>query len=411
MPASPRRTRWRASWPARACARRTSAARSSRSACGNGGEEYGSTIIHQLKRLGCACDYESERFTMDEAYRQAVAKVFVALYEKGDIYRDVYLVNWCTRCGSAISDLEVEHEDRAAKLYYVKYPVAGSNESPDRGHHPAGDHPRRHGRRGQPQGPALRPVRRQDAVVPLAGREVPVIADEHVDIGFGTGALKITPGHDPDDWEIGMRHGLPSLSVIGFDGRMTAEAGEFAGLTAAEARTAVSQRLEEAGPVRQGRGLQPRGGHLLPLRHHHRAAAFSAVVHGHETAGGAGHRRRGGRPGPLRPGPLGRRLPGVDAEHPALVRQPAAVVGAPYPRLLLRRLRAHHGRPDGSRSAATSAGARCGRGGRARHLVQLATLALRHAGLARADRPAARPSIPPRCCPPPGTSSICGWRG
>ncbi len=97
--------------------------------------EYGSTIIHQLKKLGCACDYESERFTMDEAYQKAVSKVFVSLYEKGDIYRDVYLVNWCVRCGSAISDLEVEHEDRAAKLYYVKYPVAGSERDADGGDH------------------------------------------------------------------------------------------------------------------------------------------------------------------------------------------------------------------------------------------------------------------------------------
>ena len=129
--------------------------------------EYGSTIIHQLKRLGCACDYESERFTMDEGYREAVAKVFVDLYKKGDIYRDVYLVNWCTRCGSAISDLEVEHEDRAAKLYHVKYPVAGLRRVPDGGHHPPGDHPGRHRRGREPQGPALRPpggqVRRRAA--------------------------------------------------------------------------------------------------------------------------------------------------------------------------------------------------------------------------------------------------------
>ncbi len=124
--------------------------------------EYGSTIIHQLKRLGCACDYESERFTMDEAYQQAVAKVFVSLYEKGDIYRDVYLVNWCVRCGSAISDLEVEHEDRAAKLYYVKYPIAGSERDAHRGHHPPRDHPGRHRGGGESQGPALRPVRGRD---------------------------------------------------------------------------------------------------------------------------------------------------------------------------------------------------------------------------------------------------------
>ena len=209
--------------------------------------EHGSTIIHQLKRLGCACDYESERFTMDDAYRGAVAKVFVDLYDKGDIYRDVYLVNWCTRCGSAISDLEVEHEDRASKLYYVKYPVADSNETltvattrpetilGDTAVAVNGKDPR-YGR-----------FVGKTAIVPLVGREVPIIADDHVDIGFGTGALKITPAHDADDWEIGMRHGLPSISVIGLDGLMTAEAGEFEGMPAADAREAVRQRLEQEG--------------------------------------------------------------------------------------------------------------------------------------------------------------------
>ena len=209
--------------------------------------EYGSTIIHQLKRLGCACDYESERFTMDAAYQEAVTKVFVSLYEKGDIYRDVYLVNWCVRCGSAISDLEVEHEDRAAKLYYVNYPIARSKETltvaTTRPETILGDT----AVAVNPKDPRYGRFVGGMAVVPLVDREVPIIADEHVDVGFGTGALKITPGHDPDDWEIGLRHGLPSVSVIGVDGRMTGEAGEFAGLTVAEARDAVLARLEELG--------------------------------------------------------------------------------------------------------------------------------------------------------------------
>ncbi len=210
-------------------------------------EEYGSTIIHQLKKLGCACDYESERFTMDEAYQRAVAKVFVSLYEKGDIYRDVYLVNWCVRCGSAISDLEVEHENRAAKLYYVKYPIVDSNETltvaTTRPETILGDT----AVAVNPKDPRYGRFVGRYARVPLAGREVPVIADEHVDIEFGTGALKITPGHDPDDWEIGLRHGLPSVSVIGVDGFMNEEAGEFKGLTTEAAREAVIARLEEEG--------------------------------------------------------------------------------------------------------------------------------------------------------------------
>ncbi len=209
--------------------------------------EYGSTIIHQLKRLGCACDYESERFTMDEAYQKAVAKVFVALYEKGDIYRDVYLVNWCVRCGSAISDLEVEHEDRQAKLYHVLYPIVDSNErltvATTRPETILGDT----AVAVNPKDPRYGHLVGRYAVVPLVGREVPIIADEHVDIDFGTGALKITPGHDPDDWEIGLRHGLPSVSVIGPDGLMNAEAGEFEGMSAMDAREAVIARLQEQG--------------------------------------------------------------------------------------------------------------------------------------------------------------------
>ncbi len=210
-------------------------------------DQYGSTIIHQLKRLGCACDYESERFTMDDGYREAVAKVFVDLYKKGDIYRDVYLVNWCTRCGSAISDLEVEHEDRASFLYHVKYPVAGSDlfltVATTRPETILGDT----AVAVNPKDPRYGQLVGKFAVVPLIGREVPIIADEHVDIGFGTGALKITPAHDPDDFEIGIRHGLPSISVIGLDGIMTTDAGEFVGMTAADAREAVIKRLEEDG--------------------------------------------------------------------------------------------------------------------------------------------------------------------
>jgi valyl-tRNA synthetase len=209
--------------------------------------EFGSTIIHQMKSLGCAADYENERFTMDEAYQKAVAKVFVSLHEKGDIYRDVYLVNWCVRCGSAISDLEVEHEDRASKLYHVKYPIAGASDfltvATTRPETIMGDT----AVAVNPKDPRYGKYVGGKAVVPFVGREVPIIADEHVDIEFGTGALKITPGHDPDDWEIGMRHKLPSVSVIGPDGIMTAEAAEFAGMTAGEAREAVLRRLEEEG--------------------------------------------------------------------------------------------------------------------------------------------------------------------
>jgi len=209
--------------------------------------EHGSTIIHQLKKLGCACDYERERFTMDEGYHEAVVRVFVDLYDKGDIYRDVYLVNWCPRCGSAISDLEVEHVERADRLYYVTYPVVGE----DQGLTVATTRPETiladTAVAVNPRDPRYGRLVGGRARVPLTDRDVPIIADDHVDPEFGTGALKITPGHDPNDWEIGRRHNLPALSVIGFDGRMNADAGEFAGMAIDEARAAVIGRLQHDG--------------------------------------------------------------------------------------------------------------------------------------------------------------------
>ncbi len=210
-------------------------------------EKYGSTIIHQLKKLGCACDYGRERFTMDEAYHDAVLHVFVTLYEKGDIYRDVYLVNWCPRCGSAISDLEVEHVERTDKLYYIRYPVVGAGDAlivaTTRPETMLGDT----AVAVHPEDPRYGRYVGMTVLLPLANREIPIIADEHVDPEFGTGALKITPGHDPNDWEIGRRHGLPAMSVIGFDGRMNEQAGEFAGMDADAARAAVMARLEGQG--------------------------------------------------------------------------------------------------------------------------------------------------------------------
>ena len=210
-------------------------------------EQYGSTIIEQLKRLGCACDYERERFTMDEAYHDAVLRAFVDLYEKGDIYRDLYLVNWCPRCGSAISDLEVEHVERTDKLYYVRYPILGTDDhltvATTRPETMFGDT----AVAVNPDDPRYGRYVGMKAVVPLVDREVPIIADEHVDPEFGTGALKITPGHDPNDAEIARRHDLPGISAIDFAGRLNEQAGDFAGRDADEARPAIVDRLSELG--------------------------------------------------------------------------------------------------------------------------------------------------------------------
>src|SRR5215218_9226675 len=207
---------------------------------------YGGTIVEQLKRLGASLDYEDERFTLDEHYAQAVLKVFVDLYEKGLIYRDNYLVNWDPGSRSAISDLEVEEREVSDTLYYIDYPLASGGGSltiatvrPETmladtaiAVHPDDERYTR--------------LVGETAILPIVGRRLPIIADPYVKPEFGTGALKITPGHDPNDFEIGRNHGLEEIVVIGEDGRINDLAPEpFRGLPALEAREAVVAALRE----------------------------------------------------------------------------------------------------------------------------------------------------------------------
>ncbi len=213
-------------------------------------EQYGGTIIEQLKRLGASGDFANERFTLDDAYVKAVYKVFVGLYEKGLIYRDNYMVNWDPGSNSAISDLEVENRDVEDVLFHIDYPVENS----DRVLTVATVRPET---MLADTAVAVHPddERYQDlvgghCVLPLVGRRLPIIADPYVDPEFGTGALKITPGHDPNDFEIGRRHGLEEISVIGEDGRLTDVAGkEYAGLTAAKAQERIVAALREQGSI------------------------------------------------------------------------------------------------------------------------------------------------------------------
>jgi valyl-tRNA synthetase len=214
-------------------------------------EEYGSRIVEQYKRLGASLDYENERFTLDEGYVRAVYRVFKQLYDKGYIYRDHYMVNWDPGSHSAISDLEVENREVEDTLYSIDYPVEGS----DRVLTVATVRPETMladtAVAVNPDDERYAGLVGQHCVLPLVGRRLPIIADEHVDPEFGTGALKITPGHDPNDFEIGRRHGLEEIGVIGPDGRMSEDAGErFAGLGAAEAQEAVVAALREDGRLR-----------------------------------------------------------------------------------------------------------------------------------------------------------------
>jgi len=225
--------------------------------------EFGGQIIEQFKRLGASLDYTRERFTLDEGYAKAVQKVFVDLYADGLIYRDYYLVNWDPGSRSAISDLEVEDREVTDTLYEIAYPLADGdgeivvatvrpetmladtavavNPGDDRFKHLAG----------------------RAVTLPLVGRRLPVIADDYVKTDFGTGCLKITPGHDPNDFEIGRRHGLGEITVIGEDGRMNEEAGEYAGLTVLEARERVVAALRAQGLLRGEEAYT----HTVPFSH------------------------------------------------------------------------------------------------------------------------------------------------
>jgi valyl-tRNA synthetase len=227
-------------------------------------QQYGSQIVEQYKRLGASCDYERERFTLDEGYVRAVYRVFVALYEKGLIYRDNYMVNWDPGTHSAISDLEVENREVTDTLYSIAYPIEGSDEeltiATVRPETMLADT----AVAVNPEDKRYRDLVGKHAVLPLVGRRLPIIADEHVDPEFGTGALKITPGHDPNDFEIGRAHGLEEVSAIGEDGRMTEAAGEsYAGLSITEAREAVVAALREEGRIRAEEPYR----HSVPYSH------------------------------------------------------------------------------------------------------------------------------------------------
>lgn len=214
--------------------------------------EYGGKIVEQFKRIGASCDYSDERFTMDEGYVRAVQKVFVDLYEQGLIYRDHYMVNWDPGSGSAISDLEVEEKEGVEDtLFSIAYPFAdGDGEivvATVRPETMFGDV----AVAVNPEDERYAGAIGRNVVLPLSGgKEIPVIADDHVKVDFGSGALKITPGHDPNDFEIGRRHKLPAPSAIGEDGRLTDLCGEFAGQTAEEARRTTVVALREQGFLR-----------------------------------------------------------------------------------------------------------------------------------------------------------------
>jgi len=216
--------------------------------------QYKHRIQDQHRRLGVSCDWSRERFTLDEGLSKAVREVFVRLYEAGLIYHGERIINWCPRCMSALSDLEVNHIDTAGTLTYVRYPLKPieRHEGPEyisvattRPETILGDT----AVAVNPRDARYKDIVGRYAILPVIGREIPIIADEAVDSSFGTGAVKVTPAHDPVDFEIGLRHNLPRVQVIGFDAKMTAEAGPYAGQDRYEARSNLLADLERLGNI------------------------------------------------------------------------------------------------------------------------------------------------------------------
>jgi valyl-tRNA synthetase len=210
-------------------------------------KQYGGAILDQMRRLGASVDWDREYFTMDENLSRAVREVFVRLYEQGLIYRGKYIVNWCPDCGTAISDLEVKHEDVSGKLYEIRYPVAASKEfitvATTRPETMLGDTAVAVNAKDE----RYRHLHGKKVVLPLMNREIPIILDELANPEFGTGAVKVTPAHDPNDFEAGLRHHLPQIDVMDEQARMNQNAGVYAGLDRFEARKRVLADLEAQG--------------------------------------------------------------------------------------------------------------------------------------------------------------------
>ena len=210
-------------------------------------EEYGGRINRQQRRMGASCDWSRERFTMDEGCSRAVREVFVRLYEKGLIYRGNRMINWCPACQSALSDAEVEYKEQASHLWHIRYPGADGSEgvivATTRPETMLGDT----GVAVNPNDERYTDLVGKKVILPIVGKEIPVVADDYVEMDFGTGAVKMTPAHDPNDFEVAQRHNLEILCVTNDDGTMNENAGKFAGMDPMECRKAVVEELEKLG--------------------------------------------------------------------------------------------------------------------------------------------------------------------
>ena len=210
-------------------------------------EEYAGTIEGQLKKLGVSCDWDRERFTMDEGCSKAVEEVFIKLYEEGYIYKGSRIINWCPVCKTSLSDAEVEHEEQDGHFWHIKYPLVGSDDfleiATTRPETMLGDT----AIAVHPEDERYKDIVGKKAILPLVGKEIPIVADSYVDKEFGTGAVKITPAHDPNDFEVGKRHNLPEINVMNDDATINENGGKYAGMDRYAARELMVKELEEQG--------------------------------------------------------------------------------------------------------------------------------------------------------------------
>jgi len=211
-------------------------------------EKYGSRIVQQQKKLGVSCDWSRSRFTMDEGCSKAVRETFCELYDKGLIYKGSRIINWCPHCVTALSDAEVEYIDKPGSLWYIRYPVAdGSGRyltvATTRPETMMGDT----GVAVNPDDERYKDLVRKTCILPIMNREIPIVADEYCEIGFGTGAVKMTPAHDPNDFEVGLRHHLDTIRVLDDNGRVNENGGKYQGMDRYECRKAIVEDLEKEG--------------------------------------------------------------------------------------------------------------------------------------------------------------------
>ena len=214
-------------------------------------KQYGGRIVSQLKKLGSSCDWERERFTMDEGCNKAVKEVFVNLYEKGLIYRSERIINWCPHCKTSISEAEVTYEEKAGHFWHINYPIVGTDRmlevATTRPETMLGDT----AVAVHPDDERYKDLIGKMVLLPIVNKEIPIIADTYVEMDFGTGVVKITPAHDPNDFEVGLRHNLPVINVLNEDATINENGGKYAGMTREECRKAIVSDLEAGGFLKE----------------------------------------------------------------------------------------------------------------------------------------------------------------